>query len=46
MQELQSREKVRKIYGVFPLDLQLFSSLPLVSQMIYLWAEKRDDHIP
>jgi hypothetical protein len=46
MEEIQSREKVRKIYGAFPLDLEVFTWLELVSQMAYLFAEKRDAGLP
>ncbi|MBP7773794.1 hypothetical protein KA071_01765 [Candidatus Gracilibacteria bacterium] len=46
MEEIQSREKVRKIYGAFPLDLEVFTGLELVSQMAYLFAEKRDADLP
>ena len=46
MEDIQSREKVRKIYGAFPLDLEVFTWLELVSQMAYLFAEKRDAGLP
>lgn len=46
MDEIKSREKVRKIYGIFPLDLEEFASLALVAQMVYLFAKMRNKNTP